>query len=103
MSKMKMFTGVCLGIQAFAFLVLLFLSGASIKKKALVCGMLAAGMGAVGVYLFLKGAKEYTPAVKCCCADGGEDDGFEMEEVDDVDDIACNILTDEDLVELIED
>ena len=87
MGKMKMFTGAFLTLQAVCFLVLLFLSGASIKKKAIVFGLLAAGMGTVGTYLFLKGAKEYTPSVKCCCSDGNEDDGFEMEDADDFDDI----------------
>lgn len=102
MGKMKMFAGVFLAFQAFCFLVLLFLSGASIKKKAIVFGMLAAGMGTVGTYLFLKGAKEYTPSVECCCADSAEDHGFEMEEVDDIDDIDCNFVAGEDLVEDIE-
>lgn len=99
MGKYKMFTGAFLALQAFCFLVLLLLSGASIKKKAIVFGMLAAGMGAVGTYLFLKGAKEYTPAVDCCCADGAEDSDFEMENVDDID---CNIIADEDIIEDIE-
>ncbi len=99
MGKMKMFTGAFLALQAFCFLVLLFLSGASIKKKAVVFGLLAAGMGAVGTYLFIKGAKEYSPTVECCCADAAEDDGFEMEEVDDLDDIDCNIIAGKELVE----
>ncbi len=99
MGKMKMFTGAFLALQAFSFLVLLFLSGASIKKKAIVFGLLAAGMGTVGTYLFIKGAKEYSPNVDCCCADSTEDDGFEMEEVDDLDDIDCNIIAGKDFIE----
>ncbi|MBQ3081723.1 MAG: hypothetical protein IJC49_04645 [Clostridia bacterium] len=102
MGKMKMVTGAFLFLQAFCFLVLLFLSGASIKKKAIVFGMLAAGMGAVGTFLFLKGAKEYTPSVKCCCSDDGEDHGFEMEDVDDLDDIDCNFVVSDDIIEDIE-
>lgn len=100
MSKIKMLAGVCLLLQAFTFLVMLFLSGVDKRKKAAVLGLLATGAGIVGTYLFLKGAKDYTPSVKCCCSDNEEDFGFEMEDVDDID---CNFLTNDDVIEDVED
>ncbi len=102
MNKIKMIAGAFLVLQAFCFLVHLFLSGASIKKKAIVFGMLAAGVGAVGTYLVLKGAKDYTPEVECCCTEGADDTGFVMEEVDELEDIDCSFVGG-DIIEDIED
>jgi len=103
MNKIKMVAGAFLVLQAFCFLVHLFLSGASIKKKAIVFGMLAAGVGTVGTYLVLKGAKDYTPSVECCCTEEADDTGFVMEEADDFEDIDCSFIGNEDTIEVVED
>lgn len=92
MSRFKMFTGVCLIVQAVSFFVLLIVSATGKKKRAALLAVAATGSCVAGTYLLIKGAKEYVPHE--CCNHDCDDEVIEDEHIDDID---CS-FADEDVI-----